>query len=91
MKKCVKIFVSGRVQGVFFRAGAAQAAHRFKIAGYARNLSDGRVEVVAAGEASSVEKLIEWCRKGPPRACVESVEVEWTEEIADRYQSFDIR
>jgi acylphosphatase len=68
--------VSGKVQGVFFRASARQKAEELGCAGYARNLPDGRVEVLAVGEPAAVAALIEWLRLGPPAARVTAVEVE---------------
>lgn len=67
--------VSGRVQGVFFRQSCQREALRLGVAGSARNLDDGRVEVIAEGEADAVDALVAWCRSGPPRALVTRVEV----------------
>jgi len=65
--------VTGRVQGVFFRQSTRETAERLELAGYARNLPDGSVEVLAHGAAAAVEELRVWLHKGPPRARVESV------------------
>jgi acylphosphatase len=70
-----RCFVSGRVQGVFFRASARQKAIELGCAGYARNLSDGRVEVLAVAEPQAVNHLIDWLWQGPPAAEVSGVEV----------------
>jgi acylphosphatase len=70
-----RCFVSGLVQGVFFRASTRQHASVLGIAGYARNLEDGRVEVLAVGEPPAVHQLIEWLHRGPPAARVTRVEV----------------
>ena len=70
-----RILVSGRVQGVFYRDSCRKQAERLGVAGSARNLDDGRVEVIASGPDEAVSELIEWCRKGPPQASVDSVEV----------------
>jgi len=70
-----RCFVSGRVQGVFFRASARQKAIELGCAGYARNLSDGRVEVLAVAEPQAVNRLIDWLWQGPPAAEVSGVEV----------------
>ena len=67
--------MSGRVQGVFYRASTAEQAERLGVAGYARNLPDGRVEVLACGEEESVGMFCEWLRKGPPAAKVSGVEI----------------
>jgi acylphosphatase len=68
-----RCFVSGRVQGVFYRASTRQRAQELGCRGYARNLPDGRVEVLAVGEAAAVDALIEWLREGPPAAHVTDV------------------
>jgi acylphosphatase len=65
--------VSGRVQGVFYRAATRQRAQELGCRGYARNLPDGRVEVLAVGEPAAVHALIEWLRQGPPAAHVTDV------------------
>ena len=65
--------MSGRVQGVFYRASARQRAQELGCRGYARNLADGRVEVLAVGEPAAVQALIEWLRQGPPAAHVTDV------------------
>jgi len=71
---CVRYIVSGRVQGVFFRASARDEAVRLGLAGYARNLADGRVEVLACGEDSAIAELERWLHHGPALARVTSVE-----------------
>jgi acylphosphatase len=65
--------VSGKVQGVFFRASTREQAERFGLSGYARNLADGRVEVLAVGEEGAIAALERWLWQGPPRARVEDV------------------
>jgi acylphosphatase len=71
---CRRCIVSGRVQGVFFRASTRSRARALGVTGYARNLADGRVEVLACGEAQAVESLCAWLAEGPPAARVSSVE-----------------
>jgi acylphosphatase len=68
--------VSGRVQGVFFRQSTATRALELGLRGYARNLADGRVEVLAVGEPESVAALLQWLWRGPPAARVTDVVVE---------------
>lgn len=68
-----RCFVSGRVQGVFFRASTRERAQQLGCRGYARNLVDGRVEVLAVGEPAAVDALIEWLWRGPPAAQVADV------------------
>ena len=90
MKKRVRLLISGLVQGVFYRASAVQTGKRLGLSGYASNLADGSVEVVAEGEEPSLIKLIEWCRKGPPAAHVSDVEAEWS-EATNQFVSFQVR
>lgn len=71
-----RAWVSGRVQGVNFRAATARQASVLDVVGHARNLDDGRVEVLAIGAAPAVEALIEWLNRGPPLAHVTGVRVE---------------
>jgi acylphosphatase len=71
-----RCFVSGLVQGVFFRASTRQQANELGISGYARNLPDGRVEVLIVGQAPAAARLMEWLHRGPPAARVTEVVVE---------------
>jgi len=73
--KRVRIYVSGLVQGVFYRANAQKEAQRLKVTGYIKNLLDGRVEAVIEGEDICVDKMIQWCEVGPKYARVDKVEV----------------
>jgi acylphosphatase len=70
-----RCFVSGRVQGVFYRASTRQKAVDLGVSGYACNLPDGRVEVLAVGELAAVMSLVDWLGVGPPAAQVAGVEV----------------
>jgi acylphosphatase len=72
---CKKCLVAGRVQGVFYRATAARRAHELAVRGYARNLPDGRVEVLAYGEEESVRIFVEWLWTGSSASKVTSVDV----------------
>ncbi len=69
-----RFLVRGKVQGVFFRASAREQAVKLGLRGYAKNLFDGRVEVLAAGDADRIETLAQWLRHGPPMAQVYAVE-----------------
>ncbi|HEY7639024.1 MAG TPA: acylphosphatase [Steroidobacteraceae bacterium] len=69
-----RCYVSGRVQGVFYRASARERAQQLGCRGYARNLPDGRVEVLAIGERAAVDALIAWLWRGPPAAHVADVQ-----------------
>lgn len=79
---CRRCWVSGRVQGVFYRASTQRKAQELGVRGYARNLPDGRVEVLACGELAAVAALCEWLWQGPPRAEVTAVECADAEQIA---------
>lgn len=83
------LFVSGRVQGVFFRQSAKAEAERLGLAGWVKNLADGRVEAVAEGSAEAARRFAEWCRRGPAMASVEDVEV--YEEDEEGLDAFEIR
>ncbi|WP_102505848.1 acylphosphatase [Salinivibrio kushneri] len=79
-QKCVKAYVTGHVQGVGFRYHTAHEALKLSLTGYAKNLPDGRVEVLACGREESVDALMAWLDKGPPTAGVDQVdkeEAEW--------------
>lgn len=73
--KRVRVVVTGRVQGVFYRGTCAAAARRLRLAGHVRNLPDGRVEATFEGPDAGVDAMIEWCRRGPEMARVDAVEV----------------
>ncbi|MBS7645850.1 MAG: acylphosphatase [Candidatus Bathyarchaeia archaeon] len=79
MRRRTHIYISGQVQGVFFRYETRRVAKELGVSGWVRNLPDGRVEVVAEGEEESIEKLIQFCRRGPPAAKVTNVEVKYEE------------
>jgi len=78
------------VQGVFFRAYTREWAKELGVKGWVRNLPDGSVEAVFEGEEGRVKELIERCRKGPPRAVVEDVQVRW-EKYKGEFDDFEIR
>jgi acylphosphatase len=71
-----RCLVAGRVQGVFYRASTRERARELGVTGYARNLADGRVEVLACGDAAAVQALCDWLWQGPPSSKVTSVQVE---------------
>lgn len=73
---CARCYVAGHVQGVFFRASAREEALRRGLTGYARNLPDGRVEVLVCGPADAVAEVKDWLRHGPPHAQVTGVACE---------------
>lgn len=85
----IHCYVSGTVQGVWFRAHTLQAAQKLDLTGWVRNLADGRVEVLACGEEAQCNLLKEWLRQGPPLAKVK--EVTCTVEEWQSFEGFEIR
>ncbi len=81
--------IIGRVQGVFYRAATVEKAHALGVTGWIRNTDDDAVEAHVEGDEDVVAALIEWCKKGPPAARVENVEV--TDAIPGGFSSFEIR
>jgi len=88
--KRVHVYISGRVQGVFFRAYTKKEADRLGLKGWVRNLPDGRVEAVFEGDEEAVEAMIRWCHVGSPHAKVTGVEVQ-EEPYSGEFTEFRIR
>jgi acylphosphatase len=91
MPVCERFIVSGRVQGVGFRAAAAAEARRLGLAGWVRNLPDGRVEVRAQAEIGVLEQFADWLRQGPPAAKVTGVERQRLPPTTELPERFSIR
>lgn len=87
---CLHAFVTGRVQGVWFRQSTKEAAEALGISGWVRNISDGRVEVMACGEEQGVLQLEAWLSLGPELATVADVESERV-GCSDQFSGFEIR
>jgi acylphosphatase len=77
--KRLHALVSGRVQGVWYRASTQKKAQSLGLVGWVRNLTDGRVELVAIGDQDQLQKLLDWCYQGPELAEVKAIEVTWGE------------
>jgi acylphosphatase len=90
MKIRAHVYVSGRVQGVFFRYTTKEWADELGLTGWVRNLPDGRVEAVIEGEEEKVKEMIELMRKGPPLAIVKNIEVKW-ERYKGEFKAFIIK
>ena len=88
--KQVKLTVSGKVQGVFFRRYTCQQALKLGLSGYVKNLLNGDVEIVAQGDALQVDQLIEWAKSGSPAAEVKNLKLEIMSN-QDEFQDFVIR
>jgi acylphosphatase len=77
MPQELHLFISGRVQGVSYRANAAAMARKLGLKGWVRNLPDGRVELLAQGEEKSLKSLLAWAHQGPATARVDHVDTQW--------------
>lgn len=84
--KHVTIIVTGKVQGVFFRASAKDVADQLNIKGFAQNQPDGSVYIEAEGDEQALANFIAWCKQGPPRAQVTNVEVQ--EQAVKNFERF---
>ena len=90
MMRRVNILVSGRVQGVYFRAFTQKKARQLAIKGSVKNLPDGRVEIIAEAEPIALDPFIKWCHKGPVTARVDHVEINELQH-GEALTSFDIK
>ncbi len=88
-KARARVVVGGRVQGVFFRYSTQEVANRLNVLGWVKNRWDGNVEAVFEGERDMVERMIEWCHRGPPGAHVQSVDKRW-EDYVGEFEQFSI-
>lgn len=89
MEKRLHVIVSGRVQGVWFRASARGQARQLGLYGQVWNRSDGRVELVAEGPEEILRQFLDWCGVGPRGARVESIESDWS-TFTGKFCGFDI-
>ena len=90
MKARAHVYISGMVQGVFFRYETRNLAEKLGIKGWVRNTPDGRVEAVFEGDKKKIQAMLDFCRRGPPGAQVTDVEVKW-ENPRGEFSSFGIR
>ena len=88
-KQRVRLFVTGKVQGVFFRQTLKVMAKKNDIFGWVKNLKDGRVEAVLEGEGEKIDRLIEWAHGGSANARVEDVEIR-NEKFIKEFSKFDV-
>jgi acylphosphatase len=89
-KQSVHLKITGRVQGVYYRASMLQEAQKLDLTGWVMNRSDGSVEAVAQGSKAKLEELIAWCRQGPEGARVSAVDTQW-QTLANDFVGFAIR
>ena len=83
------VYVHGRVQGVFFRATTRDKAIAMGVKGWVKNCLDGSVEAVFEGEKDTVEKVVDWCKKGPEGAFVNHIDIRW-EKYSGEFDEFSI-
>lgn len=88
-KQCVRIFVKGKVQGVFFRQALKVLAKKKNVSGWVKNLKDGRVEVLLEGEDLDVSSIVEWCHAGSANARVEDIDIK-NEKFTGEFSKFDV-
>ena len=91
MKSRVHVTISGRVQGVWFRASTRDKAEQLGITGWVKNTIDGDVEAVFEGEEECVQEMINWCHQGPPHSKVENVEIKKQQQTSNVFDDFSIR
>lgn len=88
-RRCRRFVVSGRVQGVYYRASAYDIARQFGLTGWVRNLPDGDVEALACGDAAALEEFEQWLWQGPPNARVQRVVA--TDVAPQEFSDFGVR
>jgi len=86
----VHLLISGEVQGVFFRSNARDFARELGLKGWVRNLPDGRVECVIEGEKEKVERMVRFCREGPPGSSIENLDIK-REKPTKEFRGFEVR
>lgn len=90
MDERVELHVTGKVQGVFYRASTQQKALALGLRGWVKNMPDGPVQAVVEGPRPALEALVAWCHKGPPAARVDEVKTKWKPATGE-FQSFTVR
>ena len=83
MKKSVRLYIEGTVQGIFFRSFIKENAERYDVKGFTRNLEDGRVEIFLEGNVENVDKVMELCKKGPKHSIIRNVQIK-----PEKFQGF---
>ena len=90
VQKRIHIFVTGRVQGVFFRQSARVMAIKNNVNGWVRNLDDGRVEIVTEGQKQNIDNFVDWCKTGSANSRVDEFELS-EENSTDEFENFEVR
>ena len=90
VQKRIHIFVTGRVQGVFFRQSTKVMAIKNNVKGWVRNLNDGRFEIIGEGKIQDIDNLAHWCKTGPANSRVDEFELS-EENVTDEFENFEVR
>ena len=85
----VHLLITGRVQGVWYRANTQKKAKALDLKGWVKNLPNGQVEAIFEGEKEKIDQIIEWCKKGPSFARVDGVKIEWETPVG-KFNTFTI-
>jgi len=88
-KQCIRLFVRGKVQGVFFRQALKVMAIKNNVTGWVRNLEDGRVEALLEGDIEGINTVVEWAHGGPANSRVDDVEIR-NEDFKDEFTDFEV-
>lgn len=88
MKKSLRLYISGVVQGVFFRNFVKENAEKYDVKGFVRNLEDGRIEIFLEGNVDNVNKMVELCKTGPKHAQIKDIEIK--EEKFQDFKNFKV-
>lgn len=83
MKKSVRLYIEGTVQGVFFRAFVKENAEKHNVKGFTRNLEDGKLEIFLEGDSNDVDKMVELCKKGPKHSMIRKIQIK-----PEKFQGF---
>ena len=87
----VHVVISGRVQGVWFRASTKEKAEKLGLTGWVMNTNDGKVEALFQGEEKILLEMLSWCHQGPPNSKVENVEIIKQQQSTNVFDDFSIR
>jgi len=88
--KRVHIFISGIVQGIFFRSNIKERANKLNLKGFVKNLSNGKVEAVFEGKEENINEILKFCKKGPQGAKIKDIEIR-EEKVSNEFNSFEVR
>jgi|TARA_Y100000034_G_C6612687_1_gene266858 acylphosphatase len=88
MKKSIRLYIDGTVQGIFFRSFVKENAERYNVKGFTRNLENGKIEIFLEGDSNDVNKMIELCKKGPKHSQIKNIEMK--EETFQGFKNFKV-